>query len=323
MDDKKKKKIFSIVFLSIVVIMLVINLTIFSKKDDDKKQNEVPQEEVVEEEKIEKEDEFKDPLAETKKATEYLYRLNITPLGDGEEYPEDDAQFVKQRFISYAAKGDYQQIINEGNQITNKYKLSEGENLDIAGMIHDANLFKQAHEHEDRFKFGNIVKESKTPYLLIANTMWSDNFSRRPIIEDQTGLAPIGYSSFEFKERRMFRNVQEAQEEQTFNYRNIPEEIFTFHNDANTVYAQDILLPNEGGLPITAYVWEDLNGYIYFYGMYAPDDAKHYEHSLEWWMEKDHIYEAAEKQQEKNYEIQGEKGIITNEQLDKLFESGW
>ena len=69
--------------------------------------------------------------------------------------------------------------------------------------------------------------------------------------------------------------------------------------------------------------WEDLFGNIAFYGMYAPDDFKTYAKELDWWQQHDILYKNAEKAQDEYYEKNAEEGIITNEQVDKLFESGY
>lgn len=265
-----------------------------------------------------------DPLAMTKEVITYLYRENIAPIGEGEEYPQKQAVSLKRQLLDYAQNSNYQEILDRVSPLLNRYTFSQGINLDIAGIYHDVQIMKDFQDEEDRFKFGDMVATSKTPEMLVANTLFSDNFARRQILEDWTSIAPVGYDHFIMSEPRLFRNPEQAEGEQLFKHKNIVEEIFTVHDQVNTVYAFDIVIPQlDNGLPLTAYVWEDLFGNLSFYGMYVPDDFKTYEQPLTFWAEQDYLYDIAEKNREKYYEDLAEKGIITNEQIEMWFESGY
>ena len=322
---KLNRKLIQILFLVAIGIILAINLIFFAKKNDKKK--EVEEKEVATEVKTsteEKNEEEKDPLEKTNEATELLYREHITPIGNGEEYPLEKSKGLKNELLELAERGKYGELLLKANSITEEYRFSQGINLDIAGIIYDAGIISDAHDNNlERLEYGEVVASSKTPEMLIASTLWSDNFARRAVIQDFSSLAPVGFDEFDFRDSRIYRNANEAKEEPTFKNINIVEEIFTMEDQVNAVYAYDVHLESEGGLPVTVYVLEDLYGNLTFYGMYAPDDVKTYEKDLDWWQQHDILYENAEKAQEEYYEENAEKGIITKEQVDKLFESGY
>lgn len=324
------KKRLSILFLIAIGVMLVINLVFFTKNDnksadvqEDNATEETKDDATSEREETNREEE-RDPLEDTKKATALLYREHITPIGSGEEYPIEKAKALKSELLSYATKGEYGALLNKANTITENYRFSEGINLDIAGIIYDAGIVVDAYEDGlERLEFGEVVASSKTPEMLIASSMWSDHFARRAIFQDFSSLAPSGIIDFEFKESRVLRNEKDAEGEPNFKKINKAKEIFTLEDNVNSVYAYDAHLNFEAGLPVTIYVVEDLFGNIKFYGMYAEDHIKHYAQDLEWWSQHDVLFENAEKAQEEYYKKQGEEGVITNEQLDRLFESGY
>lgn len=318
-----KKKIAGILFLIAIGVMLVINLLFFV--NNDKKSEEVAKEKKSDTkvEKVVKKEE-RDPLEKTKKATTLLYREHITPIGSGEEYPKEKSKTLKSELLDLAESGKYGELLLKANTLTEEYRFSEGTNLDIAGIIYDVGLIVDAYEDGlERLDLGEVVASSKTPEILIASTLWSDNFARRAVVQDFSSLAPVGHTEFDFKESRVLRNVNEAEEEPTFKDINIAKEIFTVEENVNAIYVYDVELPIDGGLPLTVYVWEDLFGNIAFYGMYAPDDFKTYAKELDWWQQHDILYKNAEKAQDEYYEKNAEEGIITNEQVDKLFESGY
>ncbi len=316
------KKVLGILFIAVVVVMLIINLIFFAHHD--KKAVDVVKDEPKQTVAKEKKPVQKDPLEETKKATVNLYRDKITPVGTGKEYPKTQTGILKNQLLELAEKGDYGELLKKANAATEKNKFSKGDNLDIAGIIYDAGIIADIYGKEtDKIKYGEVVATSKTPEMLVLSTLFSDNFQRRPVIDDVTSIAPIGFQSVEFGQRRVFHNSQDAKDEPSFSDRNIAQDIFASKKNVNEVFAFDITIPDLHDLPVTAYVWEDLYGNLKFYGMYAPDDFKTYEHSLQWYMNQDKSYENAEKEQEKNYEEDGEKGVITEDQVDKLFDSGY
>lgn len=337
-NERKRKKTFAIVFLSVFALILAIDLIFFvdwDKKEKPNQSGEVQTEETgktegkntAEEDGTSTAGEKKktgDPLSMTKEAITYLYREHITPVGDGEEYPKEQSGPLKKELLNMAQDSDYMGILEKMNSLLDRYSFSEGPNLDIAGIYHDVILMKDLKDEEDKIKFGNTVATSKTPEMLVANTLFSDNFARRQILEDWTSIAPIGYDHFVMSQPRMFRTPEEAADEPLFKNRNVVEEIFVMHDQLNTVYAFDITIPQlDNGLPITAYVWEDLFGKIGFYGMYVPDDFKTYEQPLEWWAEQDYLYDIAEEEREKYYKDLEEKGKITEEQIEQWFDSGY
>lgn len=333
----------SIIFFGVLALILVINLIFFvdwnSKEQTEEKENPTKIEEAANtegnmtdetgkenetKEQDSETEEYKDPLAETKKAITYLYREHIAPIGKGEEYPKEQSELLKSELLQHAQNAEYVEIMEKMNTLIKTYRFSEGTNLDIAGIYHDVNLLYSLKDEEDPVRYGNAVATSKTPEMLVINTLFSDHFDRRQILEDWTSISPIGYNYFSIQKPRLYRNEHEAEEEQTFKHKNIVREIFIMKDQLNTVYAFDITIPQlDGGLPITAYVWEDLFGNIGFYGMYVPDDFKTYEQTLEWWAQHDHLFDNLEKRREKYYEDLGEKGIITDEQIEMWFESGY
>lgn len=332
MESKNpKKKLFHMIFLGVIALMLVINLTLFAKKDKSEEvstnENVVHEEpsssketdEAGEETEKKEPEEKSDPLEETKSALDFLYRERITPIGSGEEYPLNQTGILKSRFLDYAEKGEYGRILEEGNNLSSQYSFSKGENLDIAGMIYDAKIIVDMVDEQDRNKYGDVVKTSKTPEMLLTSTLWSDNFARRRVIEDLQSLGPVGFDDFQVGQRRVLRTVEDAQDEPLFRYMNIAENIFTLHDDVNAIYVFDVTLPNDGGLPLTAYLWEDLYGKVHFYGMYAPDDFKTYEKTLSWWIDHDYIFDGAIQAREKRLE---ESGVITEEMIEWMMESG-
>lgn len=331
MDRKDKKKIFSILFFVLIGVMLVVNFFVFKEMgDSNKKTEEVmglqtqvneKNEEENTQEKEQKEKEV-DELRETKDETKFLYRAKIAAVGSGKEYPQGKSGLLKQELLKLAEVGDYASILDKGNNYTAEYSFSEGENLDIAGILYDANTMLGVAKEKNRYVFGENVKNSKTPEMLVASTLWSDNFSRRPVIEDKQSIGPVGYDRFSFLGKRVLRDKEEVAKEPTFQNRNIAQDIFNGHPDVNAIYVYEMSLINEESLPLTVYVWEDLFGDLHFYGMYIPDNIKHYAQTLAWWIEHDYLYEAAEKQQEEFYQ-EDKSGKITKEDIDKLFESGW
>lgn len=343
-EQNKRKKLFSIIFLSAFALIFIITLIFFvdwdgvseSTEAEGEKTEQVADKDTSKKDKKSSEEDddygFIDveateedgPLAMTKEVITYLYRENIAPIGEGEEYPLEQTASLKRQLLNLAQDSDYQEILDILDPLLDKYTFSKDENLDIAGIYHDVVIMMDFMNEEDRFKFGDMIATSKTPEMLVANTLFSDNFARRQIIEDWTSIAPIGYDHFIMSEPRLFRNVEQAEDEQLFNHKNIVREIFTVHDQVNSVYAFDITIPQlDNGLPLTAYVWEDLFGNISYYGMYVPDDFKTYEQPLTFWAEQDYLYDIAEENLDKYYEDLAEKGIITNEQIEMWFESGY
>lgn len=316
----KNKKIVKIGFFAVIIMMLIVILAFFPKDNKtDTKESHSNQKETIAKQKI---PDKKDPLEKTKKATEYLYRDQIIPIGEKEEYPFEQTNILKNQLLEYAEKGDYKSLLSKGNSMTSKYKFSKGDNLDIAGILYDASTMYAVKDETNREKFGEEINKSTTPEMLIASTMWADNFSRRPVIEDESSLGPVGYDHFNYGEHRIYRNEKEANDEKTFHNRNIPQEIFSIYDDTNAVYAYELTIPNNNGLPLTAYIREDFEGKLHFYGMYAPDDLKHNEQTLAWWEEHDYLFESAENEKEKYYKNNTD-GKISKEQVDNLFKQGY
>lgn len=339
-NEKRRKKPLAIVFLSALALILAIDLIFFVDWGGGKKTTHTVEtsgkavNKKTKETKgmknggvvstVGKKKKSDDPLAMTKEAITYLYRDHITPVGEGKEYPKEQSGILKKQLLDLAQNSDYVGIIQKMNSLLDHYSFSKGENLDIAGIYHDVTLMKDIKDETDKIKYGDAVATSKTPEMLVANTLFSDNFARRQILEDWTSIAPVGYDHFVMSQPRLFRNPKEAANEPLFKDRNIVEEIFNTHDQVNAVFAFDITIPQlDHGLPITAYVWEDLYGKLSFYGMYVPDDFKTYEHPLEWWAKQDYLYEDAQKRQDEYYKGLGKKGTITNDQMEKWFKSGY
>lgn len=323
---KKIKKYWKVLFLAVIGLILIINLIFFVNGDKtDKVVKEEPKKTAVKQKEVPKEK--TDPLAVTKEAIGLLYREKITPIGQGEEYPSERSGILKEELLDLAKQGDYGKLLEHANSLTEQYSFSKGDNLDIAGIIYDTGLVADNIDKSmDKTDYGTILAGSKTPEMLVSNTIWADNFARRSVIEDTSSIAPVGIEYFSMSKARIYRNVKEAVDEPHFAYRNIVKEIFTIHQDVNAVYVYDLELtmqPNNDNLPVTAYVWEDLYGAVHFYGLYVPDDTETYAKNLEWWMQHDNIYEQAEKEQDKNNQQNAENDVITEEQIDQLFESGW
>lgn len=316
---KGKKKLLSWIFLGAVGLMLVINLVFFAKDD---KTKDVAKDEQTKETvaKDKKANEEKDPLEETKKATTNLYRNNIGAIGTGEEYDEKEAAILKNKLLKLAETGDYGLIIEEGEELMEDNTFSKGENLDIAGMIYDANTMVTALQKNDVKEYGKAAALSTVPETLVISTLFGDNFGRRYVIQDPSSLAPVGFDNVKLGERRTLRTIKDAEDEELFASQNIAEDIFNTEENVNAIYVFDIMIEDLNNLPLTAYVWEDLYGKLYFEGMYAPDDFESYEHDLQWWIDHDYIYENAEKAQEEQAEQKAKDGTFTTEDWNEFLE---
>lgn len=338
MEDKNDKNKFNIkkmiVILGALLVMFVLVYLFLGNDEKDAigKEEELvagnsDEGEAVEEETgdIVKVKDAIDSLDATKSALKNLYRNNITNVGDGEEYPKNKTSILKKELLEIASTGDYGELIIKGASLSEKNAFSKDENLDIAGMLYDASLMEEHYNEQNMEIYGKQIAKSKTPEMLVIGTMFSDNFARRYILEDFASIGPVGYEEVSLTNRRSFQNPTEAEDELLYGQKNIVDSIFAIHEkEVNEVFAFDVTIDElDGGLPITAYVWEDFFGNIKLYGMYAPDDFDTYEKSIEWWMEYDDVFENAEEHQNQTYEENGKNGVITEEQIDKLFESGY
>lgn len=219
----------------------------------------------------------------------HLYRENIGAYGNGDEYDYQDGKILKKEFIDYAIAMDYESIIEKADNLSTDNKFSEGDNLDIAGIIQDANLLQPVSNHETEYAdYGATVNLMSTPEMLLIATLKNDVQAQKYTLQDSSSLSIQGVDSLVFKEVREYSNKAETEDEPLFQLQNMAYNIFNMYGanpeGVNAVYAYDLYI-DDILVDATAYIWEDLYGKLHFYGIYIADDVKHYEQTLQWYVD--------------------------------------
>lgn len=211
---------------------------------------------------------------EAKSYSDGKYRLQ----NGKKEYPELDSRNLLKTLTEYAQVASYDKIIDEMKGKVEEYNFTEGTNLRIASIYHDASLMITTLTVPE-FQAGKIAKGMKDPEMMVIGTLMLPESPRREVISDKHSLSPIFEGSVKIKNHEVLRgDTTESNAVRAFNATVGAEFVhkIEFEIEGNNLYA---------------YVLELRNATLEFYGIYAPEGKAYHYQDIEFWEQIDKAYE--------------------------------
>ena len=173
--------------------------------------------------------------------------------------------------IGYSEKADFTTAIDEIKEFKESYSLNNINKKKIDNLEFDITSII-ATLTVDESQRGKIIKNLKTPELLLLGTLFSSEKSRRDIITDKLSLSPI------FDGQANILNIDKVLANDT----NDNKVIFIKSNNdiAESVYKIDFAIENN---KLTAYIIETSADTLELYGIYTPEGETNYYQTIEFW----------------------------------------
>lgn len=223
----------------------------------------------------------------TKDEKEGLVYGEIKTYSDGkfrlqngkEEYPEMDARNLLNELVNHAEVASYDKIISEVKSKIEKYNFTEGTNLTIASMYHDASLMVTTLTVPE-FQAGKLAKGMKDPQMMVIGTLMLPEKPRRTVITDKNSLSPIFEGAVKIKSHETLKGDTTE-----------PNAVKAFNSTVGAEFIHKIEIELEGKNNLYAYVLEYRNATLEFYGLYAPEGKQYHYQDIKFWENIDNAYE--------------------------------
>lgn len=246
------------------------------------------------------------------------YQERITPIGYGEkEFPAEQAGTLKSSLVEMAEAGEVEKMISEVERQLESYRFSEGVNLEIAGLYHDATVTQGLIGKTEAEMRKILPNAYKTPEMLAVMTLYLPEHARRDMIRDSMSLTPLTEGPFKINGTRYIDNREDADNDEIYQENGVGISMFNVVDSIRRIHVVEVIREEEPDVTIRAYISELANGQLQLYGYYIPDDVTHYYQTVEFFKELDaeYIEPNAEYQQELLQE-ELKKGNIPPEAMD-------
>lgn len=246
------------------------------------------------------------------------YQELITPIGYGDkEFPAEQGGTFKSSLVALAEAGEVEKMISEVEKKLESYRFSEGVNLEIAGLYHDATVTKSLIGKTEAEMRKMLPNAYKTPEMLAVMTLYLPEHARRDMIRDNMSLTPLTEGPFQINGTTYIDNREDADEDEVYQENGVGISMFNVVDSIRQIHVVEVIRKEEPDVTIRAYIAELANGQLQLYGYYIPDDVTHYYQTVEFFKELDTEYiEPNAEYQQKVLEEELEKGNIPEEAMD-------
>lgn len=246
------------------------------------------------------------------------YQELITPIGFGDkEFPAEQGGTFKSQLVALAEAGEVEMLITEVEKKLERYRFSEGVNLEIAGLYYDATVTKSLIGKTEAEMRKMLPNAYKTPEMLAVMTLYLPEHARRDMIRDNMSLTPLTEGPFKINGTTFIDNRKDADEDEVYQENGVGISMFNVVDGIRQIHVVEVIRQEEPEVTIRAYIAELANGQLQLYGYYIPDDVTHYYQTVEFFKELDAEYiEPNAEYQQKVMEEELKKGNIPEEAMD-------
>lgn len=188
------------------------------------------------------------------------------------EFPEQEAEVLKQDYYLEASKGNFEYITNDFEEKKMRYYFSETYNKDLITIYNDAYYLKTIinNNSNDSFKIKQVLSNLKDPRMLLFGTLLSQEKHRRDVIVDKFSLSPILVKKH-ITTTSLYSTSMASLSSQPANKKDMRfNEMAKYLNDGNYIfYKLDFIVDNN---QLTAYFYKNMSNFqLNLYGMYSDD----------------------------------------------------
>lgn len=180
-------------------------------------------------------------------------------LGNDEnkEFPKTESNTLYKNLLKKAETAEYNEILNQIEEKTKKYKFHEEYNWKIGNLYYDATLMMSTFSVEAEGK-GEMVNNLKDPSMLLIGTLFIPETSRRVIIQDSQSLSPVFDGSVTINKHEEILQGEASKYKDNFIEENLSD--FTYYKLHKFYFSIE-------QNPLIAYIMESESGKLEFFSI--------------------------------------------------------